>query len=46
MIIPRLGKWSSSHGSIFRWERLYLYGYKWTPLCRVGFRYLKTLREG
>jgi hypothetical protein len=41
MIIPRLGKWSSLHGSIFVWKRLFLYGYKWTPFCSVSFRYLK-----
>lgn len=45
MIIPRFGKWSISAGSIFIWERLYLYGWKWTPFCKVKFRYLKTLSE-
>jgi len=45
MILPRLGKWSSSAGRWFIWERLYLFGYRWTPLCRARFRYLKTLRE-
>jgi hypothetical protein len=45
MILPRLGKWQLSSGSIFIWERLYLYGYKWTPLCKVRFRYLKTIRQ-
>lgn len=45
MIIPRLGRWSSSSGSIFIWDRLYLHGYKWTPLCRVRFRYLHTLNN-
>lgn len=45
MILPRLGRWNTSAGSILVWERLYLHGYKWTPLCKVRFRYLKTSME-
>lgn len=45
MIPLRWGKWSSSSGSMFVWERLYLHGWKWTPLCRVRLRYFKTLSE-
>lgn len=45
MIILCFGKWSSRAGSIFLIERLYLYGYKWTPFCKISFRYLKTLRQ-
>jgi len=45
MIIPRLGKWSSSSGAFFIWERLYKFGWKWTPFCRVRLRYYKTLSD-
>jgi hypothetical protein len=45
MIIPRLGKWTMASGRHLVWERLYLHGHKWTPLCRVRFRNLKTVRE-
>ncbi len=45
MIWIRFGKWDSHAGRVFLWERLYHHGYKWTPLCRVSFRYLKTMKE-
>ena len=37
--------WNSSHGRIFSAERLYKYGYKWTPLVKLSLRYYKTIRE-
>ncbi len=45
MICIRFGRWDSKSGCMFLYERLYHRGYKWTPLCRVSFRYLKTMRE-
>ncbi|KKL79302.1 hypothetical protein LCGC14_2016210 [marine sediment metagenome] len=44
MIVLALGKWDSCHGNIFSRERLYNCG-KWTPFCRITFRYLRTVRE-
>jgi hypothetical protein len=44
MIVLSFGRWDSASGSIFIRERLYHNG-KWTPLCRIRFRYLKTIRE-
>lgn len=44
MIFIAFGKWDSTHGRVFKRERLYL-NHKWTPLCRISFRYLKTSRE-
>jgi len=44
MIILNFGQWSSSSGRWFTRERLYKFG-KWTPLCRISLRYLKTSRE-
>ena len=37
MIIPRLGRWCSSNGSLLIWERLY-WRLRWTPFCRVSTR--------
>lgn len=39
-----LGKWSSHSGRFFILERYYYRG-KWTPIVRVSFRYLKTIKE-
>lgn len=44
MIWFALGKWSSSSGRFFIRERLYYLG-RWTPLIKVSFRYLKTVKE-
>ena len=40
MIIISFGKWSSSSGSIFKYQRIYWNGYKWTPFVKVSFRYI------
>jgi len=42
MLWIAFGKWDSSRGSFFVRDRLYWMGYKWTPLVRVRFRYLRT----
>jgi len=44
MVIVMPGKWSVSSGRWFVVERLYRDG-KPTLLCKVWFRYLKTMRE-
>lgn len=46
MIWFSLGKWSNAAGRFLVAERLCLHGWKWTPLVRLRFRYLETLREG
>ena len=45
MVLVRFGVWDSHHGRVFSWERFYGKAGKWTPLCRVSFRYLKTFEE-
>ena len=37
-IVPRLGRWNSSSGKYFIFERIWWRGYRWTPLCRVERR--------
>ena len=44
MIVINFRKWSSLSGRWFIRERLYKFG-KWTPLCRIKLRYLKTILE-
>ena len=39
MIAIRFGRWSSSSGSWFRWERIYWKGWRWTPFVWVSWRY-------
>lgn len=39
MILPRFGLWSSSFEGKLAWRRIYWKGYKWTPFCRVSWRY-------
>ena len=39
MILPRLGSWSISGGALFVWHRIYWHGYRWTPFCRIFWRY-------
>jgi hypothetical protein len=43
MLFINFGKWNSSHGKLFSIYRYYKYGWQWTPLVKVTFRYLKTL---
>lgn len=45
MIWISFAKWQRSCGNIFTLERYYKYGYKWTPLVKVSFRYLKTISQ-
>lgn len=42
MIWINFGRWDNAYGRVFVRSRLYLHGWKWTPLVRVRFRYLKT----
>lgn len=44
MILPRLGRWSSTSGHFLVWDRLYWHR-RWTMLCRVRVRYLRTQSE-
>lgn len=39
MIIIRFGKWSCSSQRIFRYKRLLLKNYIWTPFVEISFRY-------
>ena len=39
MKMIRFGKWRSSAGRWFIWERIYWKGYRWTPFCSVRQRY-------
>jgi len=41
MILIRLGTWSSLSGKYLIWDRLYKYGWKWSPFCRVRLRYYR-----
>ena len=34
----RWGKWSYAGGERLVWQRIYLFGYYWTPLCRIARR--------
>jgi hypothetical protein len=34
------GKWASFHGRLFNRRRLYLDGYRWTPVVWITPRYL------
>lgn len=43
MLWLSFARWSSVAGKVFIRERLYLHGYKWTPLVKIKFRYLKTI---
>lgn len=45
MILIRFGTCSTHGGKFFVWERLYLHGYKWSPLCRVRLQHFHTLNE-
>jgi hypothetical protein len=42
MIALRFGRWSSSRGRWFTWERIYWLGWKWTPFVWVSWRYPKS----
>ena len=33
------GRWSSSHGTYLTQKRVYLQGWRWTPVVRVALRY-------
>lgn len=37
-----LGCWSLSSGRVFVHERIYYKGYKWTPFCKISWRYTKA----
>ena len=49
MILPRFGKWNTSSGVFFIWERIYIKAHfywkdkylwtGWTPFCRISKRY-------
>ena len=39
MILPRLGKWNRYSARRLSWKRIWWKGYKWTPFCRVHWRY-------
>ena len=39
MIAIAFGNWSSSHGRLFSFERIYWAGADWTPFVRVFWRY-------
>lgn len=39
MILINFGKWDASFQSFFRYKRIYIDGYKWTPFVRVYKRY-------
>ena len=39
MIWIAFGEWSSSSGSMFTRQRIYLHGYRWTPFVSVRWRY-------
>jgi hypothetical protein len=39
MIFINFGKWDMSCQSFFRYKRIYIDGYKWTPFVRVYKRY-------
>lgn len=41
MLWISFAKWNRSCGRFFIFERYYKHGYKWTPLVKVSFRYLK-----
>ena len=45
MIWISFKKWNNSSGKIFKLERYYKHGWKWTPLVKISFRNLRTLRE-
>jgi len=35
------GKWNSSHGGMFSAYRVYIHGWRWTPLIEITRRYNK-----
>ena len=42
MILPRFGRWSSASGALFIWKRIYWHGWRWTPFCRIFWRYCRA----
>lgn len=45
MILPRLGGWNHHGGRRLTWTRIYLQGHRWTPFCRVHWRYRHRTSE-
>lgn len=39
MIAIRFGRWSHAAGRWFVWDRIYWHGWRWTPFCRLSWRY-------